>query len=72
MIPSKLMQALNAIPIRLIKIPHQKVIDHMTRCQIRVHFGGNEIHKNRPFFSAFFWANEVLGTSIYIRMVGFC
>ena len=24
------------------------------------------------FFKCIFWANEVLGTSIYIRMVGFC
>ena len=29
----------------------------MTRCQIRVHFGGNEIQK--IFYKCIFWANEV-------------
>ena len=28
--------------------------------------------ENRPFFKCIFWANEVLGTLIYNRMVGFC
>ena len=43
----------------------------MTRCQIRDHFGGNEIQK--IFYKCIFWANEVPIPYIilYIKMVGF-
>ena len=34
---------------------------YMTRCQIRVHFGGNEIQKIGPFLSAFFGQMKFLG-----------
>ena len=40
----------------------------MTRCQIRVHFGGNEIQK--IFYKCIFWVNEVPEPDL--RMVGFC
>ena len=35
---------------------------YMTRCQIRVPFGGNEIQKIGPFFSAFFGQMKFLGS----------
>ena len=41
----------------------------MTRCQIRDHFGGNEIQK--IFYKCIFWANEVPEPYI-LKWWGFC